>query len=80
MQHIRSSIKIQHNDYQFKIKSSIASQKHKNKFNFALVTTRYDMEKPFFYIVAKGSKAIKERLITIYECNLWMQENHHKWE
>jgi hypothetical protein len=80
MQHIRSSIKIQHNDHQFKIKSSVASQKHINKFNFALVTSRYDMEKPFFYIVAKGSEAIGERLITFYDYDLWMQENHHKWE
>jgi hypothetical protein len=58
MQHIKSSIKIQHNDHQFKIKSSITSQKHISKFNFALVTIRYDMEKPFFNIISRGSKVI----------------------
>jgi hypothetical protein len=58
MQHIRSLIKIQHNDHQFKIKPSIASLIHICKFNFALVMIMYDMEKLFFYIVAKGLEAI----------------------
>jgi hypothetical protein len=58
MQHVRSPIKIQYNDHQFEITSSITCEKHISKFNFALITIRYDMEKPFFCIVTKGSKAI----------------------
>jgi len=57
MQHIRSSIKIQYNDHQSEIASSIGSEKHINKFNFVFITVGYDMEKPFFYIVTKRSKA-----------------------
>jgi translation initiation factor IF-3 len=54
MQHIRSSIKIQQNDHQFKMKSCITTLKHISKFNFALIMTKYDMEKPFFLCCSKG--------------------------
>jgi hypothetical protein len=47
-----------HDDHQFEIASSITNEKHISKFNFALIIIRYDMEKPFFCIVTKGSKAI----------------------
>jgi len=51
MQHIRSSIKIQQNDHQFKMKSCITTLKHISKINFALIMTKYDMEKPFFLML-----------------------------
>jgi hypothetical protein len=41
-----------------KTASSIGSEKHVSKFNFALITSRYDMEKPFSCIVTKEFKAI----------------------
>jgi len=50
MQHIRASIKIKQNDHQFKMKSCITTL---SKFNFALVMTKYDMEKPFFLHCSK---------------------------
>jgi len=42
----------------FETTSNIASEKHISKFNFALITIGYDMEKHFSCIVAKGFKAI----------------------
>jgi len=54
MQHIISSIKIQYNGHQSKIASNIASEKHISKFNFALITTGYNMEKLLFMHCNKG--------------------------
>jgi hypothetical protein len=54
MQHRKSSIKIQYNNHQSEITSSIAILKDINKFNFALVMIMYDMEKPFFLHCNKG--------------------------
>jgi hypothetical protein len=42
----------------FETISNIASEIHTSKFNFALITTGYDMEKLFSCILAKGFKAI----------------------
>jgi energy-coupling factor transporter ATP-binding protein EcfA2 len=36
------------NQLSYETASSIANEKHINKFNFALIMTGYDMEKPFF--------------------------------
>jgi hypothetical protein len=41
--------------------------------------TTYEMKKPLFCIVTKGSEAI-DMFITFYDCDLWMQKDHDKRE